>query len=404
VGVSAINIKFYDTNAILELQQNIFKEDFFISSITLQELENIKVSYNKDENTKYKARKMIHLLDRNSNKYKVIIFQKSMLSILEEFGMQDTPDCKIMACVKAMDDPNVIFVTNDLCCRTIAEKIFKLKVEKLENKDNAIYKGYKYISGTTAEINACMENLDYNELCINEYIVIRDIDQDNITELRYDGTKLVPLKLPDSRVVKGKNSLQRCALDLLNNSNIPIVAIIGGVGSGKTFLSMQMGIYKVVKKGEQSNVLGCREPIGEGRDIGFLPGTQAEKTGNYFTPLIQQLDGGEQELEELLEKGILTTTIPYFMKGTTYNDTIILCDEAEDLSEKQVHLIGTRLGEKSRIFFSGDYKQAIFNCTYDNPLIKMCNAFKNDPNFGCIYLEEDIRSKASAMFSTLFID
>ena len=56
-------IKFYDTCALLN-NIEIFNstENFIISSITLKELENIKSSYNKDEETKYKARKLIHLL------------------------------------------------------------------------------------------------------------------------------------------------------------------------------------------------------------------------------------------------------------------------------------------------------------------------------------------------------
>ena len=48
-------MKFYDTNAILKLQDKIFEEDFIISSVTLQELEHIKVSRNKDDQIKYKA-------------------------------------------------------------------------------------------------------------------------------------------------------------------------------------------------------------------------------------------------------------------------------------------------------------------------------------------------------------
>lgn len=61
---SVKTIKFYDTNAILKLQNKILEdnEKFLISSVTLQELENIKTSRNKDDETKYNARKALHLL------------------------------------------------------------------------------------------------------------------------------------------------------------------------------------------------------------------------------------------------------------------------------------------------------------------------------------------------------
>jgi PhoH-like ATPase len=92
------------------------------------------------------------------------------------------------------------------------------------------------------------------------------------------------------------------------------------------------------------------------------------------------------------------------LKGLTYNDSIIVVDEAEDLSEEQIRLVGTRVGENSRIFFNGDFKQAVYKTTEENPLVKMCNALKNSPLAACIYLEEDVRSETSKLFANLFYD
>ena len=58
---------------MLELQNKIFDERFFISSVTLQELEEIKISSRKDDEIKYKARKVLHLLDENRDKYDVVV-------------------------------------------------------------------------------------------------------------------------------------------------------------------------------------------------------------------------------------------------------------------------------------------------------------------------------------------
>lgn len=62
---------FYDTCALLSDQKEIFKKDekFYLSSITLNELENIKTSGTKDEETKYNARILLHALAENKNKY-----------------------------------------------------------------------------------------------------------------------------------------------------------------------------------------------------------------------------------------------------------------------------------------------------------------------------------------------
>ena len=121
--------KFYDTNAILFLQDRLLEDEkFYISSTTLLELEHIKVSRNKDEETKYRARKALHVLDENTDKYDVIIITDQILSIIEKLGLENTPDNQICACASTID--NVLFITNDIACKTIAKWIFNKVVSQ----------------------------------------------------------------------------------------------------------------------------------------------------------------------------------------------------------------------------------------------------------------------------------
>lgn len=400
-----IGKKFYDTCALLSLinDKEIFNESFYISSITLHELEHIKTSKNKDEETRYKARKITHLLDENYNNFKVIVYNYEISDFITELGLDYTiPDNQIVGTAKYLSNrEDIIFITNDICLKNIARSIGLKTSSVEENKDN-IYKGYRVINGNTKKINEEMENMDLSDWDVNEYLIIQNTDDNSEKEMRFDGEKFVSLKLPPSKYIKAKNSLQRCALDILNNPDITIAAILGGYGSGKTYLSMQMALYNVQEKGRVSKILGVREVSGEGKEIGFLPGDMEDKVGKFFDPLTQSLNGGEFELQSLKMSGVLNTNVPFFMKGTTYNDTIILCDEAEDLTQSQIKLIGTRLGENSKIYFAGDYKQSLLNKTINNPLIKMCNEFKGNEKFGCIYLGEDVRSVTSKMFADLF--
>lgn len=397
-------MKFYDTNALLELQEEVLAEDFAISSVTLEELESIKTNKNKTEETRYKARKIVHILDENYGKYEVVIYTENIAKKLNMFALEITNDVKICACAKELcHDNDIIFVTNDLCCRLIAEEIFGLKVAKAISSDMDIYKGYKLLMGNTAEINEHLYDEEYmNKFVTNEYLLIYNTDTDEESEMRFDGKQFVTLKLPPSKYIKAKNALQRCALDMLNNPNITICAVLGGYGSGKSYLAMQMALYAVQEKGWQSKVLGVREVVGEGAQIGYLPGDINEKTDNFFLPLVQQLNGGEFELERLKQQGILESTIPFFLKGQTFPNTVLLVDEAEDLSDKQIRLVGTRVGENSKIIFDGDYKQAIGNNSKTNPLVRMCNELKGNEKFACIYLDEDVRSSTSKIFAQLF--
>jgi predicted ribonuclease YlaK len=396
-------MKFYDTNALLELQEEVLGEKFAISSVTLEELENIKTAKNKTEEIRYKARKIVHILDENRDKYEVVVYNKKIEQDIINLGLEINNDNKICACAQHCHDNDIIFVTNDLCCRVIATDVFKLNVEKAKSNDYDMYKGYKLLFGNTAEINEHLYDKDYmNTFATNEYLLIYNSDTDEESEMRFDGKQFVALKLPPSKYIKAKNALQRCALDMLNNPNITICAVLGGYGSGKSFLAMQMALYAVREKGWQSKILGVREPIGEGAEIGFLPGDMESKTDGFFLPLVQQLNGGEFELEQLKRNGTLESTIPFYLKGQTFPSTVILVDEAEDLSEKQIRLVGTRVGEDSKIIFDGDYKQAIGNNSKTNPLARMCNELKGNDKFACIYLDEDVRSSTSKLFTQIF--
>lgn len=403
--VNTITAKFYDTNALLCLLEKAFEERFICSSKTFEEIENIKTDSRKDQEIKYSARQLTRLLDKYEGEYDVVLRSKDRtLSTLNRLGLPETADNIIMADAffYNRETQPIVFYTNDIACRIIAREVFNLSVKSATNEENEIYKGYKVIKGNTDFINQEIGNIDYSKWHVNEYLIIENVDDCSIKEMRFNGKDFVPLKLPTSKFIKAKNSLQRCALDALMNKDITVVSILGGYGSGKTFLAMQMALYSVQEKGCQSKILGIREPHGEGREVGFLPGSLEEKTDNFFLPLAQQLNSGEFELESLKQRGVLESTIPYYLKGTTYHDTVVVCDEAEDLTESQLRLVGTRLGRNSKIFFSGDYKQSLLNKTSDNALVKMCNKLKGSPKFACIYLDEDVRSETSKLFAELF--
>lgn len=394
--------RFLDTNILLTNCSDI--GDCVVSSKSIEELESIKTSSYKDNDIKYKARVAVRAI--REQKPEIVVVQQIDYDKLEELGLEINNDNLIISSAYRYTmmnvDTDLVFVTNDILCGLIAQNYFGLNVESVDNKKDDIYKGYKIIRGNSDIINDYMTSIDYNDWSVNEYLIIENTDDNTSKEMRFDGEKFVNLKLPSSKFIKGKNSLQRCALDILMNPDITIAAILGGYGSGKTFLSMQMALYNVVEKGNQAKILGVREVLGEGKEVGYLKGDFDSKTELFFLPLVQQLNGGEFELESLKQRGVIDTNIPFYMKGTTYNNTIIVVDEAEDLSEKQIRLIGTRLGENSKIYLAGDYKQSVVNTGTNNALIKMCNQFKGNKNFGCIYLGEDVRSETSKLFAEIF--
>ena len=124
--------KFYDTCSLLEQAGHLFETDEYslvITSITLEELENIKTSGNKDADVKFAARKVLQDLDAHYGSYEIIIYQDSYAESFVEAGFTVNNDIKIISCAlyAAIDlhrDDEVIFVTNDLICRHIASMYF----------------------------------------------------------------------------------------------------------------------------------------------------------------------------------------------------------------------------------------------------------------------------------------
>ena len=156
--------KFYDTCSLLDLQEKAFEEEFYISLVTLQELENIKTSANKDAEIKYKARKLTRLLAENEDLYTVIIDTEEL----------NNNDMKIIIDAKTLNEP-VEFITKDLSCKNLASA-YKLNVNyiKEENLDN--YTGFKeVIIEKEEELAYFYEHMNENiyNLYINQYLIIR---------------------------------------------------------------------------------------------------------------------------------------------------------------------------------------------------------------------------------------
>lgn len=264
------------------------------------------------------------------------------------------------------------------------------------------YKGYKEIIGTSSDITDYLNSLNKSDWHVNEYLIMHNTDDGTEREQRWDGTRFVNLRYPPNKVAKAKNALQRCALDMLCNPKITVCAILGLPGSGKSFLGVQAALYAIRQAGTQQGIVSIREPISTGRESGYLPGTLDTKIGFYFKPIEEQLEGKEFELQKLEHAGQFETITPHYIKGRTFTSQFILVEEAEDLTEKQIRLIGTRVGEGSKVVFSGDYKQSEINSTTDNALVKMCGYLKGNPLFSCICLSEDVRSETSKLFANLY--
>lgn len=389
-------------NSIENIEFNMDIYDYVICSVVADELDKHKESHDKYKS--FKARKALKVIEKHEDSFEFII-SDIIHNIPENFDISHN-DTKILGCAL---NKNYKISTLDRGMRIRANALGIGIIDIEEESIINAYKGYKevYLDLNTDDadiLSKFYENPHENifNLLINEYVAIIDKSTDKVIDTsKWNGESYHKLKLPKIHGLKSKNVPQLFAMDLLNDTSIPIKIIAGNFGSGKTFLTTKMAVYHVKEKGNYSNIMVVRQPQGTGKEIGFLPGTKDEKTSDFFKPFTQHLEGGEFEAHQLEQRGVLTKEIPYYMKGLSIGDTFIMVDEAEDLDIKTIKMIGSRIEENSCVCFVGDYKQAEQEYILNNGLMYIMDKLKNEKLVGMIVLDEDVRSSASKLFADI---
>lgn len=138
------------------------------------------------------------------------------------------------------------------------------------------------------------------------------------------------------------------------------LVLYGCAGTGKTFLSTYLGIKDILNRVDNKRNIIIVRSVVPTRDMGFLPGNITEKIKAYETPYRDLLSGmfNRGDAYDILKgKGIVEFVTTSFVRGQTWDDAIIIIDEAQNLSFQELHSVITRVGENSRILICGDGKQ-----------------------------------------------
>lgn len=385
-----------DTNLLLDGFEINNEHKYILLSHVNRELDKHKV--HGDGELKFKARRAVRFIEEHQDNFEFDV-KDYKVSFDEDFDNNYTDNKIIQACI----DNGYSLTTNDLLLKQKARMYGIDLVESDGKVSDLSYVGYREIAPSDSELALLYENLKKNtyNLLTNQFLIIKNNHGFVVDKLRWNGDEHVKLKHSPTKKIKSMNHLQDCAIDILLNKEIPIKIIAGNYGSGKTILSVKTALYNVLDKGNYAKIMMVRNPIGSGKEIGYLSGGKNEKTEGFFKPFIQHLDGGDQEAYFLEQRGVLSREIPFYMKGLSIEDTIIICDEAEDLDVKLIRLIGTRLSSNSAVIFAGDYNQTENEYKNNNGLMRAIDKLKGNPLVGIVVLEEDVRSNASKVFACL---
>jgi phosphate starvation-inducible PhoH-like protein len=191
--------------------------------------------------------------------------------------------------------------------------------------------------------------------------------------------------------VKPLNYIQGAYLDAIKSNDI--IFGIGSAGTGKTFIAATYAAEQLFYK-KIDKIILTRPNIETGRGLGFLPGTLEEKYAPYLLPFdaIFSHALGRGFYEYALKSKTIEPTPLGFLRGTTFEDCIVLVDEAQNCTREEMKMLLSRIGRNCKMIFSGDTEQAdIPNSGLDDA----CDRLENIKGVEVIeFLDEDIvRSK-----------
>lgn len=204
--------------------------------------------------------------------------------------------------------------------------------------------------------------------------------------------------------IKPRNKEQVLALNLLMNSSIPVVSLVGKAGSGKTLLALAAGLEQTFGKDAKYRKLLVTKPVEPvGKDIGFLPGTMEEKMLPWLAPIqdnLQFLLGDDKlTLDMYIDEGKIEIEAMTYIRGRSISNCYIIIDEAQNMNQHEIKTILTRVGEGTKIILTGDIEQIdnVYVDATNNGLSYIIEKLKNQELTGHITLVKGERSPVATM-------
>lgn len=360
-----------DTNILLDYPQIIEDKEnkLIILTSVLRELDGLKKHLNQD--TAFNARRAAIYISRHIDRlnwYNCDKLDKEKIPVDEQL-------------IVAAKDIDGIVITNDvyLKVRCIISNV-KTKGYSLKDDYTGVYywvidpinnKNDQNALENLLEKQILPEDIVLNE---NQYLVVQSIDGEDIDTFV---CKQGSIQKTQSKRIKNqwidcifpKNPEQKCLFDALNNRDNSIVYAGGKYGSGKSFILNNFALQELEKENIKKIVYIPNNSYTENAmELGFLPGSDVEKVFPNIGPLIDLV--GQDYIRRLIDNESLEIVPLAYIRGRSFSDSIIIVNEAQNLTEDHLKLLIARCGEGTRIFFDGDIKQA------DSQLFRNKNGLK----------------------------
>ncbi len=146
----------------------------------------------------------------------------------------------------------------------------------------------------------------------------------------------------------------------------------GSAGTGKTYLSIALAVA-AFKRDEFKQILISRPAVDAGEKLGYLPGGAKEKVDPYMRPIYDALHEmlGKEETKRLIKAEKIEIAPIAYMRGRNIKDTIMVIDEAQNMTVEQTHMVMTRLDKGSKLVLTGAENQIDLDKSIVSGLVKV---------------------------------
>lgn len=154
-----------------------------------------------------------------------------------------------------------------------------------------------------------------------------------------------------------RNKNQQDYIEALDTSDQVIV--FGPAGTGKTYCVATYAANQYHLK-DIDKIVITRPHVAVGKEIGFLPGTLEEKSAPWALPVLDVLEKhlGKGVVETGLKNQNIEVAPLALMRGRSFEDTFVICDEAQNITLPELKMLVTRIGEGSKLVLNGDIQQS----------------------------------------------
>lgn len=183
----------------------------------------------------------------------------------------------------------------------------------------------------------------------------RERDEMNDMEARHEGP-VTPRKRKNLRPLEAKTEAQGHYLISIESNQLTFG--VGPAGTGKTYVCTRYAA-DMLQRGEVEKIVVTRPAVEAGDGLGFLPGTIHEKFAPYFAPFRAVLDEvfGPTHVDYMIKVGKIDIQPLEYIRGLTFDNAVVILDEAQNTTPGQMKLFLSRIGEHGKVIVNGDISQ-----------------------------------------------